>query len=65
MNGLTYDRHQEEGVIETFEQVILEAGQRYFTQPISPQIGNWNRAIAVMPDLREQLFAAAQLDRQG
>lgn len=65
MNGLTYDRHQEEGVVETFEKVILEAGQRYFTQPINPQIGNWSRAIAVMPDLREQLFAATQLDRQG
>jgi glucosyl-3-phosphoglycerate synthase len=65
INGLTYDRHQEEGVVETFEQVILEAGQRYFTQPISPQIGNWSRAIAVMPDLREQLYRATQLDRQG
>ncbi len=65
MNGLTYDRHQEEEVVETFEQVILEAAHRYFTQPISPQIGNWSRVIAVMPDLREQLLAATQLDRHG
>jgi glucosyl-3-phosphoglycerate synthase len=65
INGLTYDRHQEEGVVETFEKVILEVDQRYFAQPISPQIGNWSREIPVMPDLREQLFDATQLDRQG
>lgn len=65
MNGIAYDRHQEESILETFENVILEAGKRYFTMPISPQIANWSRVIAFIPDLREQLLAATQLDRRG
>lgn len=65
MNGIAYDRHQEEIILETFEQVILEAGRRYFTMPVSPQIGNWSRVIAFMPNLQEQLLEVARLDRQS
>lgn len=61
-NGLLYDRHQEEVTIEMFEQVIMEAGDRYLSNPIGTQIPDWTRALAVMPDLREQLRDAAVAD---
>ncbi|MGC9504866.1 glucosyl-3-phosphoglycerate synthase [Baaleninema sp.] len=61
-NNLPYDRHQEEVIVEVFEQVILEAGEQYFTNPVGAQIPDWTRALAVMPDLREQLQAAAETD---
>jgi glucosyl-3-phosphoglycerate synthase len=57
-NHLAYDRHKEEVMIETFEQVILEAGQQYLDDPTGTQIPDWTRALAVIPDLREQLLDA-------
>ncbi len=54
-NHLTYDRHQEEVITELFEQVITEAGELYFSDPSGAQIPDWARALAVTPDLREQL----------
>ena len=61
-NNLNYDRHQEELVVEVFEQVILEAGEAYLANPTGAQIPDWTRALAVMPDLREQLRDAAVAD---
>ena len=57
-NHLNYDRHHEEVTIELFEQVILEAGEQY-SHPTEAQIPNWTRALAVVPNLREQLRDAA------
>ena len=61
-NGLLYDRHQEEVTIELFEKVILQAGGQYFLNPAGAQIPDWTRALAVMPDLREQLLNASRND---
>lgn len=61
-NGLDFDRHQEEVITELFEQVIAEAGEQYFMNPAGSQIPDWTRALAVMPDLREQLKEAALSD---
>jgi glucosyl-3-phosphoglycerate synthase len=61
-NHLDYDRHQEEVTIETFEQVIVSAGQQYLDDPTGTQIPDWTRALAVIPDLREQLLDAVLSD---
>ncbi|NCJ05280.1 glucosyl-3-phosphoglycerate synthase [Synechococcales cyanobacterium C] len=61
-NQLRYDRHREEVAVELFEQVLLEAGELYFQDPSGAQIPAWTRALAVVPDLREQLCDAAQRD---
>lgn len=61
-NQLDYDRHQEEMTLETFEQVILEAGRQYLEDPTGTQIPDWTRALAVIPDLREQLMDAVISD---
>ncbi len=61
-NGLLYDRHQEEVTTEIFEKVILEAGKEYFADPMGAQIPDWTRALAVMPELREELREAALAD---
>ncbi|MEB3290818.1 MAG: glucosyl-3-phosphoglycerate synthase [Leptolyngbya sp.] len=61
-NHLDYDRHQEEVIVETFEQVIVSAGQQYLHDPTGTQIPDWTRALAVIPDLREQLLDAAWAD---
>lgn len=64
-NGLAYDRHVEEVTIDLFEKVILEAGEQYFLNPSGAQIPDWTRALAVIPDLREQFTAAARSDAEG
>jgi glucosyl-3-phosphoglycerate synthase len=61
-NNLRYDRHQEEVMVEIFEQAVLDAGQRYLSDPSGTQIPDWTRALAVMPDLREQIQSAALAD---
>ena len=61
-NNLEYDRHQEEVIVELFEQAIREAGEQYFANPAEAQIPNWTRALAVMPDLRERLREVAIAD---
>jgi glucosyl-3-phosphoglycerate synthase len=61
-NNLQYDRHQEEVTTEIFAEVISEAGEQYFLDPSSAQIPDWTRALAVMPDLREQLRDAVIAD---
>lgn len=61
-NQLAYDRHQEEVTLETFEQVIVSAGQQYLDDPTGTQIPDWTRALAVVPDLREQILDAALSD---
>ncbi|HEY9888599.1 MAG TPA: hypothetical protein V6D02_09385 [Candidatus Obscuribacterales bacterium] len=61
-NGIEYDRHQEEVTLETFEQIILEAGEEYLNDATGTQIPDWTRALAVMPHLREQLRDAIVAD---
>ncbi|MEM9002616.1 MAG: glucosyl-3-phosphoglycerate synthase [Cyanobacteria bacterium P01_F01_bin.86] len=61
-NGIDYDRHKEEVTLEQFEQVISQAGEEYLKDTISTEIPDWTRALAVMPDLREQLRDATVAD---
>lgn len=63
-NHLAYDRHQEEVITELFEEVITEAGELYFSDPSGAQIPDWARALAVTPDLREQLRDAVIADME-
>ena len=63
-NNLQYDRHQEEVITELFEDVISDAGELYFSDPSGAQIPDWTRALAVTPDLREQLQQAVIADME-
>ena len=61
-NNLEYDRHEEEVISEIFERVILDGGELYFNDPAGAQIPDWTRALAVMPELREQILEATKAD---
>ena len=63
-NSLQYDRHQEEVITELFEEVISDAGELYFSDPAGAQVPDWTRALAVTPDLREQLQDAVTADME-
>lgn len=64
-NGLQYDRHKEENILERFEEVIIKAGEHYLDDPTGTEIPDWTRALAVMPDLRQRLGEAVSADMQA
>jgi glucosyl-3-phosphoglycerate synthase len=64
-NNLQYDRHQEEVITELFEAAITDAGETFFADPSGAQIPDWTRALAVTPDLREQLLATVISDMES
>jgi len=64
INGLKYDRHQEEGSVEVFAQSIMAAGDTFLSNPMeSPFIPNWNRVHDAFPDVCQRLLKAVQADR--
>lgn len=64
INGLRYDRHQEESNIEVFAQSIMAAGETFLSNPMeSPFIPNWNRVQDAFPDVCEQLLRAVRAER--
>lgn len=63
INGLDYDRHQEEGSVELFAQSIMDAGERFLSNPMeSPFIPNWNRIRSAIPNIGQQLLDAVAAD---
>jgi glucosyl-3-phosphoglycerate synthase len=64
INGLKYDRHQEEGSVEVFAQSIMTAGETFLANPMeSPFIPNWNRVHDAFPDISQRLLQAVEADR--
>lgn len=59
VNGLRYDRHQEEGIMEALERVLDVGGGNYMRQPFGAQIPNWNRVETAMPDILDRLAEVA------
>lgn len=49
-NGLRYDRHEEELVVERLEPIIRDAGRHFMREPNSQLIGEWLRALAADPE---------------
>lgn len=63
INGLNLDLHQEEQAIETFSQTIILAGKQFLDNPLEvPFLPNWNRVHSALPDLRERIREAVELD---
>ncbi|MFQ5416257.1 MAG: glycosyl transferase [Myxococcota bacterium] len=63
LNGLTFDRHEEELAVETFSRALNAAGLDFVRDPMGkPQIPNWNRVISALPDFLEELRDAVEAD---
>ncbi len=63
LNGLTFDRHQEELAVETFSQALRRAGLGFVRDPMgAPQIPNWSRVISAMPDFLEEFRVSVEED---
>jgi glucosyl-3-phosphoglycerate synthase len=63
LNGLTFDRHEEELAVELFTGALSGAGLKFARDPMGlPQIPNWNRVIAALPDFLDALRDAVEAD---
>ncbi len=59
LNGLVYDRHQEELSVQTFTCALRAAIDEFHKDPLGPPlVPNWARVWAGMPDAGPQLMAA-------
>jgi glucosyl-3-phosphoglycerate synthase len=65
LNGLTFDRHEEEVAVETFSRALSAAGLGFVRDPMGkPQIPNWNRVTSALPTFLDELHAAVLADDQ-
>jgi glucosyl-3-phosphoglycerate synthase len=63
LNGLDFDRHEEERAVETFTRALRAAGLGFVRDPMgAPQIPNWNRVSSALPDFLEELRVAVESD---
>ena len=63
INGLQFDRHDEEMAIEGFADQIVLAGTAFREDPAGGEsIPNWTRVLAAFPDFPERLRAVAATD---
>ncbi len=63
LNGLGYDRHEEEGIAAAFVRSVRAAADAFLADPLGePLIPNWNRVDSALPGFFEELRAAVQRD---
>jgi glucosyl-3-phosphoglycerate synthase len=63
LNGLDFDRHEEERAVETFTRALRAAGLGFVRDPMgAPQIPNWNRVSSALPDFLDELRDAVEAD---
>ena len=63
LNGLHFDRHEEEIAVATFGNSLRQAAQEFLEDPLGmPQIPNWNRVLSAIPEFFELLLDAVSKD---
>jgi len=65
INGLTFDRHEEEVAVQTFVRGIRAAAKAFQEDPLgAPLIPNWNRVQSALPKFFDELNEAVRLDNE-
>lgn len=63
LNGLEFDRHAEELAVATFARSLRQAAGEFTNDALGlPQIPNWNRVVAAIPDFFNLLLDAVETD---
>lgn len=63
INGLAFDRHQEELAVATFVRSIRTAAREFMEDPLGePLIPNWNRVESALPDFLDDLLSVVEAD---
>ncbi|HEX5218858.1 MAG TPA: glycosyl transferase [Verrucomicrobiae bacterium] len=65
INGLTFDRHEEELATQTFVRGIRAAAKAFQDDPLgAPLIPNWNRVQSALPNFFDEFNEAVRLDNE-
>ncbi len=63
LNGLKFDRHAEEEAVAVFAKGLRRAATEFSEDPLGlPQIPNWNRVLAAIPEFFDLLVDAVDRD---
>lgn len=63
VNGLSFDMHHEERLVDVFAQSIMDAGDEFVKFPMeSPFLSSWSRVQSAVPDIFARLRAAVDAD---
>jgi len=63
LNGLHFDRHEEEVAVETFSRALRHAGLSFVRDPMgAPPIPNWSRVTSALPGFLDALSDAVTAD---
>jgi glucosyl-3-phosphoglycerate synthase len=65
INGLDFDRHEEETAVDAFTRAIRIAADRFLEDPLgAPLIPNWNRVTSAFPAFFDVLMEAVTEDNE-
>jgi glucosyl-3-phosphoglycerate synthase len=65
INGLDFDRHEEETAVDAFAHAIRIAAQRFMEDPLgAPLIPNWSRVTSAFPSFFEMLMEVVSEDQR-
>jgi glucosyl-3-phosphoglycerate synthase len=65
INGLHFDRHEEETAVETFARALKLAAEEFFADPLgAPPLPNWTRVASALPAFPEALKEAVEADNR-
>jgi len=56
INGIKYDRHMEETMVEKFSQELMSTGTKYMTKPVGTRLPDWLRTISARAKIREEIL---------
>ena len=64
-NGVNYETHEEENMVEMFAQNIKDAGKMFLDDTDkAPFIPSWNRVVSAIPDIYVKLLEAVEQDKK-
>ena len=55
-NGIVYDRHMEESMVEQFSNELMTAGNNYTLEPVYTRLPDWLRTMSARKRIREELL---------
>ncbi len=65
MNGLEFDRHAEESIVETFYKALITASEQFLQDPMGVKmLPNWNRITSAYPDFLDELLDIVERDNK-
>jgi glucosyl-3-phosphoglycerate synthase len=63
LNGLQFDRHEEERAVAAFSASLRLAAEEFVRDPLGlPLIPNWNRVVAAYPDVFDHYLQVVEQD---